>query len=216
MNFLPLTSILLATLIINNAIRRSNRNEREKKRLYLEREKKASLTPSKNLDKIRWISVPSDLPLDIATEDDHCKRIQKTIKNLSTKKITNLGEFTNTDLKLEYGAANLEELSDADANCIVLLRSLTELANIYIEKKYIKEAVELLEFAVESGSDDPSNFEILANHYLENDDIDSVISLKKHADELDTYRGEQISANLNRRILLMEAVIDEQTNEGNT
>ena len=140
-------------------------------------------------------------------------RIQQTIKKLSSKKIANLGDYTNTDLKLEYGASNIELLSEADANCIVLLRSLNELAGIYEEKGFEDEAMELLRFAVDAGSDDPSLYDKLSDHYMKKDDFAAVLSLNECADE--SERGEQISENLGRSIAIMEAVRNEQTSEGN-
>lgn len=215
MNFLPLTSILLATLIINGAIRRSNRFDKEKRRRYLEREEKASRTPSQNLDKIRWIKIPDSLPLDIMPEDPKASKISESIHNLSLKKITNLSGFTNTDLKLEYGAVNLKELSAADSNCIVLLRNISSLAEIYIKNDHYDEAMQLLQFAVEAGSDDPKQFEALSSYYLEDENYDAIYKLKETADKLDSERADSIRDRLSQTLLLMECVDNEQTSEGN-
>lgn len=215
MNFLPLTSILLATLIINGAIRRSNRFDKEKRRRYLEREEKASRTPSQNLDKIRWIKIPDSLPLDTMPEDSKASKISESIHNLSLKKITNLSGFTNTDLKLEYGAVNLKELSAADSNCIVLLRNISSLAEIYIKNDHYDEAMQLLQFAVEAGSDDPKQFEALSSYYLEDENYDAIYRLKEIADKLNSERAETISDKLSQTLLLMECVDNEQTSEGN-
>ena len=216
MNFLPLTSILLAGLLINAGIRRANRIDDEKKRQYLAREKKASRTPSKNLDKIPWITVPSDLPLNILQNDNRCRKLQEIIKKISAKKIADFSAYSSTDLKLEYGASNINMLTEADSNCIMLLRSLNELSEIYFKNDFCKEAVSLLQFAVDCGSDDPEHFEKLSSYYMEHDDLPALTALLRIAEELDSGRSERILKELKRTALIVEAVGYEQTSEGNT
>lgn len=84
---------------------------------------------------------------------------------MSAGKIVNLTGYTNTDLKLEYGTANINILSDYDfhyTNMVTLLQKLAELLHACSEDAL---AAEVLEFAVSTGTDVSRSYYLLAELY---------------------------------------------------
>ena len=61
-------------------------------------------------------------------DNPELKKYEETLQSLAGQKILNLGGKTNTDLKLEYGVANLETLCACDENYTTLCRTIYEYA----------------------------------------------------------------------------------------
>ena len=59
-----------------------------------------------------------------------------------------LTEYSNTDLKLKYGAANLDELSKYEQNYVSMIRKIPIYARQLFDAGYTKEAQKLLEFGM--------------------------------------------------------------------
>ena len=80
-------------------------------------------------------------------------------------KIVNLTGFTNTDLKLEYGVANITDLIQYDTNYSSLVTALQDCAKaLYEAGKYV-EAKQVLEFSVQTGSDIRESYRLLIDLY---------------------------------------------------
>jgi thioredoxin-like negative regulator of GroEL len=77
----------------------------------------------------------------------------------------NLAGKTNTDLKLEYGAANLEALTDFDENFTEFVRTVPIYAKELIDAGQTAEAQELLELAVSYRADGSAIYTTLAELY---------------------------------------------------
>ena len=99
-------------------------------------------------------------------------------------KIVNLTGYSNTDLKLKYGTANITILSDYDfhyTNLVKLLQKIAELLHDSLEDAL---AIEVLEFAVSTGTDVSKSYYLLANLYKETgtpEKIDSLIQQAHHS-----------------------------------
>lgn len=97
-------------------INRSYRKDRQTKEAFLDRETQANATRKQFLDELDYITIPLDkLPFCNENNNDFSEYEDK-IKLLSSKNIVNFTGMSNTDLKLEYGAANLNLLSEYDRN----------------------------------------------------------------------------------------------------
>ena len=208
MKFATLTSVVLFGFVINHAIRRSNHIIAEQRRKFWEREHQANHTPPKSIDDLAWITIPSSLPLCVPCSDQSALSQQATIISLSHKKIVNLNRYSNTDLKLAYGTSNIDTLSNADANYLVLIRTLDSLAHIYENEGHTKEWAEIIQFAIDCESERPEHFLKLANYYLENDNLDGLHNLIERADLLPMQRREVVMPRLSEYLDLMEIVND--------
>ncbi len=201
-----MASVILAGLVINNAIRRNNVRSRKIRDEFWERERSSYKAPSRPTDDLESVTFPEDLPLDIDTGDPVLSESQGILKNLSRERIINLSNITNTDIRLSYGKDNLPELSRADARYITLLRALNTLASGYIRLGYKEEGKKLLTFALDAGSDLKESWLALGQLYLDEDDIPSLISLKKKAEGIEGVSGKDIRKGLDALMELKNIV----------
>ena len=93
--------------------------------------------------------------------------MEYTIRSLAkdSRKIVNLTGITNTDLKLEYGAANITKLMEYDASYITLIKTLQEWADVLYEEGLYKEVTSLLEFSVSTKCDISETYHMLCDVY---------------------------------------------------
>lgn len=175
-----LASIIVFCIWLAYEIRKHNKKDQKVLDTFWEKEQKANNTRAKSLDGLNYIEIPEKIyaalpsPLPIELED--CSRLMQHLKQ---NKIVNLSHITNTDLKLKYGASNLDTLSAYDQNYISLLRVLQTLSDYHYEKGNIDTARELLEFAVSIQSDNIGTYKMLAKIYCDNNEeskLDYLIS----------------------------------------
>ena len=89
---------------------------------FWNRENEANHTRRKDISGLPYITIPlADFPMGIY-DNPELKKYEETLQSLAGQKILNLGGKTNTDLKLEYGVANLETLCACDENYTTLCR----------------------------------------------------------------------------------------------
>lgn len=145
---------------------------------YLERETKANSVRKQPLTNLEYISIPSSfLPLQKNTTDPQLLEYQDTITILSEQKIVNLTGISNTDLKLQYGAANLVALTEYDQNFIILARTLNEWAHKLYELGMTDDAEKVLEFGIFCRTDIKAHYILLATIYKEQFHPERILSL---------------------------------------
>ncbi len=168
---------------------------------YLELERKANLTPRKDISDLPYIKVPVEtLPLSVETDREEVIERQEIIKSMADKMILNLTGRTNTDLKLEYGAPNINILSAADNNYTKLVQALSYLSSDYIEAGHIEEAKTLLEYGISIGTDSRKNYLALAGIYKKEGRPDKINDLITHVDGIDSLLKDSIKQSLAQMI----------------
>lgn len=168
MKTLFLSSLILFCGVIAYNGKKHKKMEEKFKKDFWEREASANSTRKKPLDNLPYITIPFEtLPTALLTEDGHMQEILETLRCLSEVKIVNLTGFTNTDLKLEYGTANITCLSEYDANYTLLVRTLQSWAEILCENHFFSQAQTVLEFAVSTRTDISRSYYLLADIYHE-------------------------------------------------
>ena len=185
MNFPIFASIILFTLWLGFAIRRTKNKTDISLDEFIKRESLSNQVRKKPLDDLIFITFEPDfLPLKIMEEDETAVDLQNMLRRLSTEKVVNLSGYSNTDLKLQYGTANLRTLSAYDQNYTLLARSLNRLAERYYNAGYIQETKTLLEFAVSTGTDVFGTYKILAEIYLDDKNPEEIDKLIKSASRI--------------------------------
>jgi len=161
-----LASSIVFCIWLAYEIRKHNKKNKQVLDSYLEKEQKANATRPKSLDGLNYIEIPDNvyaaLPNPLPANLEDCARL---LQHLKEHKIVNLSHISNTDLKLRYGASNLDILSEYDQNYISLLRVLNTLSEYHYENGDTETARTLLEFAVQIQSDNISTYKMLANIY---------------------------------------------------
>ena len=164
---------------------------------FLELERKANLTPRKDISHLPYIKVPVDsLPLDLPTDKEEVLERQDIIRSMADKKVLNLTGRTNTDLKLEYGAPNINILSAADNNYTRLVQAIAYLASDYIDSGHKEEAIQLLEYGISIGTDSKKNYLTLASLYKEQGQESRIRDLIVSAENINSLLKDSIIASL--------------------
>ena len=166
MKTLFLSSLILFCLIIAYNNRRHSKMVEKQQKEYWDRENAANSTRKKPLDNLAYITIPLEtLPINTLPENPKVQEYVELLQNLASVKIVNLTGYTNTDLKLEYGTANITVLSEYDANYTLLVRTLQDWAELLYKAGFTDEAQSVLEFAVSTNTDISRSYYLLADIY---------------------------------------------------
>lgn len=149
-------------------VKKKVRDAEDEEQAFWEREAKANSIRRKPIDALDYIKIPEDLPVDLCRDNIEMPSILETVDRLRKERILNLTGFTNTDLKMEYGTANITELSLYDENYTTLVTTLQKWADILLDSGYEEEAVKIMEFMVSTGSDIGKTYRLLGKYYLKN------------------------------------------------
>ncbi len=190
MNFPAFASLMIFLIFIvwlQYEIKKHSRYDEKKGKDYWERERLANSTRRKSLDNLDYITIPLEkFPMNLLVSNENIQTYHDTLKSLSTEKIVNFTGFSNTDLKLEYGAANLPSLTHYDQCYTLLVRTLQSFAKELYDNGYEKECVPILEFAIETGTDVSGTYKLLAEIYVKNGEKEKLTTLKNTTDNLNS------------------------------
>lgn len=168
MNLLIITSFFVFSIVFFFALKRTNRIEAERENEFWERERRANFTRRKSLDGLNYITIPEELlHMKPAAATETLNATIKKLNDLSEYQIVNLTGYTNTDLKLEYGTANITILTEFDLHYTNLVTLLQKLAQQLHECGNDALAISTLEFAVSTGTDVSKSYYLLADLYTE-------------------------------------------------
>ena len=127
MRFPVLTIIIVFCVVFKLVVNRKPKTDPDAE--FLELERRANLTPRKDISNLPYIKVPAgSLPLDVPTDREEIRELQDIIRSMEHKQVLNLTGMTNTELKLEYGAPNINILSAADSNYTKLVQAIASLS----------------------------------------------------------------------------------------
>lgn len=155
----------------------------KEKEAFWERERLANNVRRKPIDHLDYIRLPENLPYELHPENDDVSACVRIIKGLSGEKILNLTGYSNTDLKLEYGTANISLLSMYDQNYTTLVTTLQKWADLLLDLGEEVEAIKLMEFAVSTKCDIGKTYRLLAKHYISEGHPEKVQELIATIDE---------------------------------
>lgn len=190
---LPFLAIfIIVTIYI--AIRRSSamHSEQQVWEDFRAREQEANWTRKQDISNLAYIKLPLDaLPLG-KFEDDVLTSYETALRDLSTQPICNLNGISNTDLKLRYGAANLNVLSQCDTNYSTLVSLLANYGEKLFELSHPAEAKQVLEYSLSLGSDVGKAYELLATIYEYEGQPEKINALCESAQKITSIRRNSI------------------------
>lgn len=134
---------------------------------FWKKERSANLTRRSDLNGLDFITISLDFLPMADLDDPTINSYRDKILDLSDKKIVNLTGITNTELKLQYGAANINLLMEYDNNYTLLVSILQKWGDRLYKKGYYSEAASVLEYAVKNLTDAKSTYILLAKIYKE-------------------------------------------------
>lgn len=192
--------IIVFCLWLRYELNKSSRQTEKDKNHLFEREAEANSVRKKSISSLDYITISEKTILFLEINDNQIKKIQDGFKNLLEKKIINLSHMTNTELKLEYGVANLNTLMDADTNYGELVRLLHNYGKRLYELDYIDESIEVLEYSISIGSDMSITYKLLADIYIKNNMSEKFNELIISAENLESLTKDSILSYLNSAI----------------
>ena len=190
---LPFLAVFII-ITIYIAIRRSSamRSEQKVWNDFREREQEANWTRKQDISNLAYIKLPlSDLPLG-KFDDEVLSSYESALRDLSTQPICNLNGISNTDLKLRYGAANLNALSQCDTNYSTLVSLLANYGEKLFELSHPEEAKQVLEYSLSLGSDIGKAYELLATIYEYEGQPEKINALYESAEKITSIRRNSI------------------------
>ncbi len=186
---------ILFLILLSVAIRKNTSAQKDVEERFLDREQEANNTRRADISNLDYITIPPEIfPQEPQTENE------RKLKELSEKKILNLTGLSNTDLKLQYGVANLDALSECDANFTSLVSLLASYGKELYDSGKTEEARAILEYAVSIRADSGIIYTTLADLYQTSDESDKIPALIADARELKSLSKDAILKKLNSYI----------------
>ena len=170
---------------------KSSKQDDERVRAFWEREREADSTRKKNLDTISYIKVPNWITLDslsssLPTDDEELNRCNDILNSLMSQRILNLTGMTTTDIKLEYGPANINKVDEYDQNFTLFAQTIYAYGERLHTLGFDHEAMRVLRFGIDSLSDISGNYKLLATLYIKYGQQDKIPELKEAATNLNS------------------------------
>ncbi len=200
MKFYILASLIIFCMVINHNVRKSRRLEADEEKRFWDREHRANQTRRKPLDGLDYIKIPLEsLPMHLLEDNEKVAECLRVINELSQTTVVNLTGFSNTDLKLEYGTANITALTQYDQNYTLLASTLQQWADLLYQAEQTEPARTILEFAVSTRTDVSRTYDLLADIYIRNGQQDKIPALMSTAEGLNSLNREVILRHLRER-----------------
>lgn len=189
---LPLAVFLIFVAALNYSIRKNDRAQQNVEQRFWDRERKANFTRRKDISNLDYLTIPIEkIPQNLHTDAEN------VLVKLSECKMLNLTGLTNTDLKLEYGAANLDELSSYDDNFTEFVQNVTVYTKELLDAGQTEDARALLELAVSYHADASPIYTTLADLYMESGETGQIEMLIQSAEEINSLSKNIIISKLN-------------------
>ena len=197
MNFIIISSFLMFSVVFFFSLQRTKSIEAKRDQEYWERESRANSTRKKSLDNLNYIAVPNELlHMSPKNTTEEINGYISDLNDLSKSKIVNLTGLTNTDLKLQYGTANITILTEYDFNYTNLVTLLQKLAQKLYENGENELAITTLEFAISTNTDVSKSYYLLAQLYKETGTPEKISLLIQQAQNINSLLKNTIVQNL--------------------
>ncbi len=197
--FLIVSMILV--FLINIVSKRNQRDAEAEERAFIEKEQKANTTRRKDISNLDFITIPPCLSSPSGLLSEEIAETEKQIAALQDKKIVNFTGITNTDLKLTYGAANIDALSEYDNNYLKLVRLIVKYAKQLIDAGLTEKAKEILEFGMSVNTDVSANYTLLAKLYKDEGNTEKIKEIRLIAEQLNSLTKAKLLRDLDDILL---------------
>lgn len=187
MNFILNASALIFSAVVFLYLLKGKKIESSAQDEFWARERAANNTRRKSLDDLDYIRLSmEEFPMTLLQDVPKVEDYKQIILSLSELPIVNFTGISNTELKLRYGAPNLDLLTSYDQNYTLLVRTLQQWAQALYDAGYIEEAQHMLEFSISTGTDVSATYRLLCQIYKEQDTPEKIGSLYPIAEMLNS------------------------------
>lgn len=187
MNFILNASVLILSAVVFLYIKKTSKTDGHAQDDFWARERAANSTRRKPLDDLDYIRIPlEEFPMALLGDVPKVEDYKQIIRSLSELPIVNFTGISNTELKLRYGAPNIDLLISYDQNYTLLVRTLQQWAQALYDAGYADEAKRMLEFSVSTGTDVSGTYRLLCQIYKEQNTPEKIGSLYPIAEMLNS------------------------------
>lgn len=174
------------SILIRSASAKSNKSREDAAKNFWTKERDANFVRRKDISHLPYIIIPIEsLPFK-DTDNNTIKRCQDTVKALADRKLLNLTNQSNTDLKLNYGAANFPFLMDCDTGYTELIKTLQLWGKALYDSNNLLDAKTVLEFAITCKTDISASYTLLGDIYASSNDTKQIKSLLESAKDMNS------------------------------
>ncbi|TCT12169.1 hypothetical protein EDC18_11315 [Natranaerovirga pectinivora] len=192
---IPIFLVILILIIIYIKYRTSllEKKHSNARKAFWEKETKANFTRKKDINTLDYIIINLDaLPFHFNTNDETLKALQDKVVELSRLKMLDLRRYSNTDLKLNYGIANLEVLSAYENTYFELLRTLYKWSKHLNDIEFVQDSITVLEYGININTDISDHYILLGKLYKETHQFEALKHLIEKANQLDNLLKNKI------------------------
>lgn len=166
MNLVFFASIATFSIAIAVNIHRSTKDQAAQEQAFWAREREANSTRRRSLDDLDYIRIPvEEFPMSLLADVPKVDDYKQIVMTLKDQPVVNFTGISNTELKLRYGAPNIDLLTQYDQNYTLLVRTLQQWAQALYDAGHVDEARHMLEFAVSTGTDISGTYRLLCQIY---------------------------------------------------
>jgi hypothetical protein len=165
-------SVVVFAIVLKITMNKNERLRADTEADFWEREHQANFTRRQDISTLDYITIPLDkFPQNLGTESE------KKLEELAQAKILNLTGISNTDLKMRYGVANLEVLTEYDNNFTLLVHALADYGKELSDAGRTADARTVLEYAVSIHADSKQIYTTLAGIYRDAGEPEKIAEL---------------------------------------
>ena len=169
-----LTIFIIFILVLTYHIKKNDAAQAKVQEEFWEKERRSNAVRKQDISKLDYITIPFEkIPQKLHTPTE------EAFFAFGDKQMLNLTGISNTDLKLQYGTANLEVLSKCDTNFSDMIALLPEYTLELLEAGQEASAKDLLEFAISHNADSRKIYRQLADIYRSHQDTASLEKLQE-------------------------------------
>ena len=143
-----LAIFIVFCLLLNFYIRKNDSSQQKVEDAFWEKERQSNAVRKKDISKLDYITIPLDkIPVKLKTSTE------EELFALAQQPMLNFVGISNTDLKLQYGTANLDILTQYENNFLDFVSLLPTYVDELHAAGETETALMLLEFAVSVNAD---------------------------------------------------------------
>lgn len=188
--------VLIWVVVLNYKHNHVSRVEKQRTHEFWQKERESNHARKKDISSLPYIQIPIDTLPFSQTSDSVIQEYQDIIKELANAKILNLNGISNTELKLQFGPANLESLIEYDQNFTQLIQTLAKWGERLYEQGNLTEAKTILEYGITCKTEIKNNYILLANIYKAEQEFHKINELIETANSLSTLMKSSIISSL--------------------